>query len=294
MGLIIVRCGGLLVYMLDYAHPEVLVATQWVAQNLTAPKVRVIEVGYDPSDYNSGHIPSAVGWSWSTDFQHPIRKDLPDKRGMEELLARSGIEKDTTILLYGTRRNGYATFALWLLKIYGHGDVRVMNGNREKWITEGRPLETEIPAVTSSVYLAREPDWSIRALRDRVLDSIRKPERILVDVRTPEEFHGQLWDGWKFQVEASQRGGHIPGAVNIPWDMALKEDGIFKSVEKLRALYTNYGVTSDKEIILYCIVGGRSNHTWFVLTYLLGYPKVRLYDGSWAEWSTLIGVPIEK
>ncbi len=280
--------------MLGYAHPEVLVDTQWVAAHLTAHKVLVVEVGYDLSDYNSGHIPGAVGWGWSTDFQHPIRKDLPDKGGMEELLARSDIENDTTILVYGARRHGYATFALWLLKIYGHGDVRVMNGNREKWIAEGRPLTTEIPAVTPSVYIAREPDWSIRALRDGVLDSIGKPERILVDVRTPEEYHGQLWDGWKYQAEASQRGGHIPGAVNIPWDMTLKEDGTFKSVEELQALYTNNSVTLDKEAISYCIVGGRSNHTWFVLTYLLGYPKVRLYDGSWAEWSTLIGVPIEK
>jgi len=282
------------VRMLDYAHPEVLVDTQWVARHIGVPKVCIIEVNYDLSDYNSGHIPGAVGWGWSTDFQHPIRKDLPDKVGMEELLARSGIENDTTILVYGTRRNGYATFALWLLKIYGHSDVRVMNGNREKWIAEGSPLTIEIPTLTPSVYIAREPDWSIRALRDWVLDSIGKPECILVDVRTPEEYHGQLWDSWKYQAEASQRGGHIPGAVNIPWDMTLKEDGTFKSVEELQILYTNNGVTSDKEAISYCIVGGRSNHTWFVLTYLLGYPKARLYDGSWAEWSTLIGVPVEK
>ncbi|MCK9401737.1 MAG: sulfurtransferase [Bacteroidales bacterium] len=280
--------------VLSYANPEVLVDTQWVTEHLTTLKVCIVEAGYDLSDYNSGHIPGAVGWAWSTDFQHPIRKDLPDKEGIEELLVRSGIKKDTTIIVYGARRHGYATFALWLLKIYGHNDVRVMNGNREKWIAEGRPLTTKIPTVTRSVYIATEPDWSIRALRDWVLNSIGKPERMLVDVRTPEEYHGQLWDGWKYQAEASQRGGHIPGAVNIPWDMTLKEDGTFKSVEELQALYTSNGVTSDKEVISYCIVGGRSNHTWFVLTYLLGYSKVRLYDGSWAEWSTLIGVPIEK
>ncbi len=213
---------------------------------------------------------------------------------MEELLSRSGIESDMTIIVYGTRRNGYATFAFWLLKIYGHGDVRVMDGNREKWINEGRPLTTEIPSIMPSVYNTGEPDWNIRASRDHVLDSIGKPERILVDVRTPEEYHGELWDSWKYQAEASQRGGHIPGAVNIPWDETLNEDGTLKSVEELQALYTNSGVTPDKEVISYCIVGGRSNHTWFVLTYLLGYPKVRLYDGSWAEWSTLIGVPVEK
>jgi thiosulfate/3-mercaptopyruvate sulfurtransferase len=189
--------------MLSYVHPEVLVDTQWVAEHLTAPKVRVVEVGYDKRDYDSGHISGSVGWGWSTDFQHPIHKDLPDKGGVEEMLIRSGIESDTTILVYGSRRNGYATFALWLLKIYGHADVRFMDGNREKWIIEDRPLTTEIPTVMQSIYLAREPDWNIRALRDRVLETIGRPERILVDVRTPEEYHGQLWDSWKYQAEAS-------------------------------------------------------------------------------------------
>src|SRR3990172_957113 len=280
--------------MSGYVHPEVLVDTHWVAEHLTASNIRIIEVNYDLSNYNSGHIPGAVGWSWSTDFQHPIRKDLPDKEGIETLLARSNIENNSTIVVYGTRRNGYATFALWLLKIYGHKDVRVMNGNRDMWIAEGRPLTKEIPALTSSTYHASEPDWSIRALRDQVLDSISKPEHIFVDARTPEEYHGELWDSWKYEAVASQRGGHIPGAVNIPWDMTLEKDGTYKPVEELQALYINNGVTADKEATIYCIVGGRSNHTWFVLTYLLGYSKVRLYDGSWAEWSTLIGVPIEK
>jgi thiosulfate/3-mercaptopyruvate sulfurtransferase len=280
--------------MLGYAHPEVLVDTQWAAEHLSAPNVRVVEVGYDLTDYKSGHVPGALGWAWSTDFQHPIRKDIPDKGAIERLLARSGIKSETTIIVYGARRHGYATFALWLLKIYGHGDVRVMNGNREKWIAEGRPLTTDMPAVTPSVYIAKEPDWSIRAWRDRVLDSIGKAGSILVDVRTPEEYHGQLWDSWTYRAEASQRGGHIPGAVSIPWDRTLREDGTFKPVEELLALYITNGVTRGKEVISYCIVGGRSNHTWFVLTYLLGYPRVRLYDGSWAEWGTLIGVPIEE
>lgn len=280
--------------MSDYAHPEILVETQWVAEHIALPKVVFIEVGYDTSNYNSGHIPGSEAWSWSTDFQHPLRKDLPGKRGMEELLTRSGIENDTTIVVYGTRRNGYATFAFWLLKIYGHDDVRVMNGNREKWIAEGRSLTVEIPVITPTDYLAKEPDWSTRAFRDQVIERIGKSESILVDVRTPEEYHGELWESWKYQAEASQRGGHIPGAVNIPWDQTVKEDGTFKPVEELQSLYIDNGVTPDKEVIPYCIVGGRSNHTWFVLTHLLGYPKVRLYDGSWAEWSTLIGVPIEK
>ena len=229
--------------MLDYAHPEVLVETQWVAEHLNAHKVLIVEVGYDMGDYDSGHIPSAVGWAWSTDFQHPVRKDLPDKQGMAELLARSGIEDDTTIIVYGARRHGYATFALWLLKIYGHDDVRVMNGNREKWIAEGHPLTTEIPIITRSVYTTKEPDWSLRALRDQVLESIGKPECILVDVRTPDEYHGELWDWWKYQAEASQRGGHIPGAVNVPWDLTLREDGTFKSVEELQSVYSTLPMT---------------------------------------------------
>jgi thiosulfate/3-mercaptopyruvate sulfurtransferase len=278
----------------NYAHPEVLVDTRWVADHLNDPEVRIVEVGYDTNDYVSGHIPGAVGWAWSTDFQHPIRKDVPDKEGIEELLARSGIKNDTTIIVYGARRHGYATFALWLLKIYRHANVRVMDGNREKWIAEGRPMTTDVPTIARSTYTAQDPDWGIRAWRDQVLESIGKPDCTLVDVRTPEEYHGQLWDWWKYQAEASQRGGHIPGAVNIPWDLTLKEDGTYKSIEELQALYLSNGVTPNKEVISYCIVGGRSNHTWFVLTYLLGYPKVRLYDGSWAEWSTLIGVPIDQ
>jgi thiosulfate/3-mercaptopyruvate sulfurtransferase len=280
--------------MSDHAHPEVLVGTQWVAEHLPAPKVRLIEVGYDVRNYDSGHIAGAVGWSWTLDFQHPIRKDLPDKAGMEKSLSRSGIERDTTLIVYGTRRNGYATFALWLLKIYGHGDVRFMDGNREKWINEGRAVVSEIPNIKPSVYIIDEPDLKIRASRDHVLDSIGRRECILIDVRTPEEFHGELWDSWKYEAEASQRGGHIPGAINIPWDMTLKEDGTLKPVEELRSLYVSSGVTPDREVIPYCIVGGRSNHTWFVLTCLLGYPDVRLYDGSWAEWGTLVGVPVER
>jgi thiosulfate/3-mercaptopyruvate sulfurtransferase len=280
--------------MKNYAHPEILVDRQWVAEHLSSANVHVIEVGYDLENYNSGHIPGAVGWSWSDDFHHPIRNDIPDRQGMEQLLTRSGISNNSTILLYGTQRNGYATFAFWLLKIYGHQDVRVMDGNREKWIAEGRPITTRIAGIKPSDYVVGEPDWKIRAMRDHVIDSIGDPAYVLVDVRTQEEFHGALWDGWKYEVEASQRGGHIPGAVNIPWELTLNENGTFKSFDELQILYSANGVRPEKEVISYCIVGGRSNHTWFVLTYLLGYPNVRLYDGSWAEWSTLIGVPIEK
>ena len=279
--------------MAIYAHPEVLTDTQWVADHLDSPAVRVVEVGYDLENYNSGHIPGSVGWGWNTDFQHPLRKDIPDRGGMEALLGRSGIARDTTVIVYGVRRNGYATFALWLLKMHSHADVRFMDGNREQWLAEGRPFTTDVPHVQPSEYHASEADESFRAGRDRVLDSIGRAGTILVDVRNPEEYHGELWEDWRYSAEASQRGGHIPGAVNIPWNLTIKPDGTLKPFEELQDLYLSLGVTPDKEVIPYCIVGGRSNHTWFVLKYLLGYPDVRLYDGSWGEWSTLVGVPVE-
>lgn len=280
--------------MPNYANSEVLVDTQWVADRLDDPKVRVVESNVDRSAYDSGHIPGAVAWTWNEDFQHPVRKDIPDKEGFEALLSRSGIANDTTVVLYGTPGNWYATFAFWLMKIYGHGDVRVMNGGRKKWVDEGRPMTTGEPGTAPASYTAKEPDWSIRAMRDLVHDSIGRSDRVLVDVRSPEEYGGQLLPVWKLPNEAGQRGGHIPGAINIPWNMAYKEDETFKPVEELQALYEDKGVTPDKEVIPYCVIGGRSNQTWFVLKHLLGYPKVRLYDGSWLEWGGLIGVPVER
>ena len=280
--------------MATYAHPHVLVDTQWVASHLNDSNVRLIESAFDTEDYDTGHIPGALAWTWNEDFQHPLRKDIPDKDGWEALLSRSGIANDTTVVVYGAPNNWYGTFAFWLLKIYGHPDARIMNGGREKWTAEGRPLTTEVPTIAPTRYQAQEPDRSIRALRDMVQESLGNPSRVLVDVREPEEYAGKLMPSWKLPQERGQRGGHIPGAVNIPWHMALQEDGTFKPVEELQALYTGKGVTPDKEVISYCVIGGRSNQTWFVLTYLLGYPNVRLYDGSWLEWGGLIGVPIEK
>ncbi len=200
--------------MSSYAHPEVLVDTQWVADHLNAPNIRVIESAFNSQDYDAGHIADALAWTWTEDFQHPIRKDVPDKAGWEALLSRSGITNETMVIIYGGPRNWYGTFAFWLLKIYGHRDVRVMNSGRDKWIAENRPITTEVPTVTATSYQAKEPDWSNRALRDRVLDSIGQPNRVLVDVREPEEYAGQLLPSWKLPQERGQRGGDILGAIN--------------------------------------------------------------------------------
>lgn len=253
----------------------------------------MIESAFDREDYDSGHIPGALAWTWNEDFQHSVRKDIPDQEGWEMLLARSGIANDTTVILYGAPSNWYGTFAFWLLTHYGHRNTRVMNGGREKWVGEDRPLTTEAPAVTPTTYRAQEPDRTERALRDRVEESIGDPCSILVDVRDPDEYQGALRSSWKLPEESGQRGGHIPGAVNIPWRMSLQDDGTFKPADTLRELYAGHGVTADKEVITYCVIGGRSNQTWFVLKYLLGYPQVRLYDGSWLEWGGLIGAPVE-
>jgi thiosulfate/3-mercaptopyruvate sulfurtransferase len=240
------------------------------------------------------HIPGALPWTWNQDFQHPVRKDVPDIEGWEALLARSGIANDTTVVVYGAPSKYYATYAVWLLTIYGHRDIRLMNGGRDKWTAESRPLTTAVSAVTQTTYRAQEPDWTNRALRDLVQESIGNPNRILVDVRETEEYCGTLSPTWKLPEEGGQRGGRIPGAVNILWSMVLQDDGTFKPVESLQEIYDSQGVSAEKESIIYCVIGGRSSHTWFVLKYLLGYPQVRLYDGSWLEWGGLIGAPIEK
>jgi thiosulfate/3-mercaptopyruvate sulfurtransferase len=279
--------------MMGYAHPDVLVDTQWVADHLEDLTVRIVESNYDSEANESGHIPGAGSWTWKDDFQHPVRKDIPDKAGLEALLSRSGITNDSTVVLYGMPHNAYATYAFWLLKMHGHRDVRIMDGGRDKWIGEGRPVTVEAPAITPATYRAADPDRSIRALRDEVYAAVADPERMLVDVREPEEYHGALMDYWNTGA-GGMRGGHIPGAVNIPWHSAHNDDGTFRSAEELQARYTARGVTPDKEAISYCVIGGRSNQTWFVLKYLLGYPRVRLYDGSWLEWGTLVGVPIEQ
>jgi thiosulfate/3-mercaptopyruvate sulfurtransferase len=277
-----------------YAHPEVLVETSWVAEHLNDPKIRLVEVDVDTTAYDSGHIPGAVGWNWKKDTQQTVIRDIPGKTAWEGLLSHSGIAPDTTLIFYGDTNNWFAAFAFWLAKLYGHADVRLMNGGRKKWVDEGRLLTTAVPTLVATQYKAKELDGSLRATRALVKEYIGQPHRALVDVRSAQEYSGELLAPENLPQEGAQRGGHIPGAANIPWGMAVKEDGTFKSGEELRVLYGGKGITSTQEVIAYCRIGERSSHTWFVLKYLLGYPHVRNYDGSWTEWGSLIGAPVEK
>jgi len=278
--------------MADYKHPEVLVSTEWVAQNLNAPNTRLVEVDVDTTAYGQGHIPGAVGWNWQTQLQDNIRRDLIDRGALEKLLGKSGITNDTTILLYGDNNNWFAAYAFWQLKYYGHKDVRLINGGRKKWLEEKRATTTEPANVTPTTYTASHPDESIRARRDDVRDVIEGKHRgQLVDVRSVDEFTGKIIAP-PGMTETAQRAGHIPGAANIPWAQAANEDGTFKSADALAALYQAKGVTGTDEVIAYCRIGERSSHTWFVLKYLLGYRDVRNYDGSWTEWGNLIGAPV--
>ena len=280
--------------MADYVRPETVVSTQWVADNQNNPKVRLVEVDVDTAAYDTGHVPGAVGWNWKADLETQTVRNISSKDEIEALLSGSGIANDTTVVLYGDNNNWFAAYALWLLKYYGHQDCRIMNGGRKKWIDEGRPTNTDTPSHPRTQYRAKDPDPAIRALRDYVSDRVGKANVGLVDVRSPREFVGELLAPENLPQEGSQRGGHIPGAKNIVWSNAVKEDGTFKSADELIQLYQGQGITPDKEIIAYCRIGERSSHTWFVLTYLLGYPNVRNYDGSWTEWGSSIGLPIEK
>ena len=280
--------------MADYKHPEVLVTTEWVAQNLSAPNTRLVEVDVDTSAYDQGHIPGAVGWNWQTQLQDNVRRDLIDRAALEALLGKSGVGNDTTILLYGDNNNWFAAYAFWQLKYYGHKDVRLINGGRKKWLEEKRPLSTEAPKVAPTTYKASGPDESIRAYRDdvrAVVDGKRTGQ--LVDVRSVDEFTGKIIAP-PGMTETAQRAGHIPNAANVPWSQAAAEDGTFKSADALAALYQGKGITGSgvDEVIAYCRIGERSSHTWFVLKYLLGYDKVKNYDGSWTEWGNLIGAPV--
>ena len=276
-----------------YAHPEVLVDTQWVADHLNDPKVKIVEVDVDTTAYDSGHIKGAIGLDWRKDLQaRPIRDLLP-KDEFEKLLSSKGIGHDDTVVVYGDNNNWFAAWFLWNLKYYGHKDARLMNGGRKKWQDEGRELVTDAPTIKPSTYTAGQPVKSIRALRDEVLAELGKAGVSLVDVRSPKEFSGELLAPENLPQEGAQRGGHIPGAANIPWGQAVREDGTFKTADELRALYGSKGVTADQAVIAYCRIGERSSHTWFVLHYLLGYPNVRNYDGSWTEWGSLIAAPIE-
>lgn len=277
-----------------YAHPEALVDADWVEAHLNDPKVRLIEVDVDTNAYDQGHIPGAVGFNWKKELQDQVVRAPLSKEHLEELLGRAGVSNDTAIVLYGDNNNWFAAWALWILKYYGHEDVRLLDGGRVKWLADKREITTEVPSYSQATYHAGEPKTDIRALRDQVLSQIGQSNVALVDVRSPGEYSGELLAPANLPQEGAQRGGHIPGAANIPWGQAVREDGTFKSADELRALYGGKGVTPDKEVIAYCRIGERSSHTWFALHYLLGYPHVRNYDGSWTEWGSLIGVPIEK
>ncbi|MDQ4074715.1 MAG: sulfurtransferase [Chloroflexota bacterium] len=276
-----------------YANPDALVSTAWVAQHRDDPNVRVVEVDVDTRAYEQGHIPGAMGWNWQQELQDQVWRDVVSKENFEKLMSRSGISNDTTVILYGDNHNWFAAYAFWLLKYYGHEDVRLMNGGRAKWLAEDRPLSTEPPEIEQGDYQAKEPNSSVRALRDQVLTGLQQ-NVTLVDVRSPAEYRGELLAPESLPQEGSQRGGHIPGAKNIVWSNAVREDSTFKSRDELEKLYGGQGITPDKNVIAYCRIGERSAHTWFVLSQLLGYPHVRNYDGSWTEWGSSVRVPIER
>ena len=280
--------------MAEYAHPESLVSTDWVAQHGSDTTVRLVEVDVDTAAYEQGHIAGAVGWNWQSQLQQTLRRDVVSKEELEQLLGSSGVDNNTTVILFGDNNNWFAAWAFWQLKMYGHQDVKLMNGGRVKWLAENRPTTTNVPNHPPKTYRASAPDMSIRALRDQVLSAVNSASVSLVDVRAPAEYSGELLAPANLPQEGSQRGGHIPGAANIPWGQAVNEDGTFKSADELLALYGGKGIDGSKETIAYCRIGERSSHTWFALTQLLGFQHVRNYDGSWTEWGSIVGAPIEK
>ena len=275
-----------------YAKPA-LVTSEWLAEHLGDDGVVVAEVDENPDLYDEGHIPGSIKLHWREDLQDPVERDLIDKQAFEQLMGRSGISNDTAVVLYGDRNNWFAAYAYWYLKIYGHEDVRILDGGRQKWIDENRELSTDVPTVQATGYTATDRDESIRIYRDEVRDSIGGAGE-LVDVRSPQEFAGELVSPPGYEQEGAQRAGHIPTAKSIPWAQAVRDDGTFKAADELRELYGAKGVTPDKPVVAYCRIGERSAHTWFVLRELLGYGDVKNYDGSWTEWGNLVDVPIEK
>ncbi|MBV8810074.1 MAG: sulfurtransferase [Acidobacteriaceae bacterium] len=279
--------------MAQYVHPEVLVETEWLSQKLNDPSVRVVEVDVDTAAYDLGHIPSAVAWAWNTQLCDTVRRDILPKNELEALLSKSGISPQTTIVLYGDSNNWFAAWAFWQLKIYGHNDVKILNGGRKKWLAENRQVTNDVPSYAQTQYKAKDADLSLRAFLPQVQEAVKAKAASLVDVRSPQEFTGEILAPPGLP-ETCQRGGHIPGARNVPWGKACNDDGTFKTFDELKALYAAEGVDSSRPTIAYCRIGERSSHTWFVLKYLLGLPNVVNYDGSWTEWGNLVGAPVER
>ena len=279
--------------MAQYAHPESLVSTEWVAEHGGDAGVRLVEVDVDTSAYDQGHIQGAVGWDWTDQLQDTLSRDIISKSDMEELLGGSGIGNDTTVILYGDNNNWFAAWAFWQMRLYGHENVKLMDGGRAKWEAEGRPLTTDVASHDSVRYVAAEPDNSIRAFREDVISAASSGSSFFVDVRAPEEFRGELLAPAALPQEGAQRGGHIPGAANVPWATAVAEDGSFKSADELIEIYGSR-VDNSKPTIAYCRIGERSSHTWFVLTQLLGLDNVSNYDGSWTEYGSIVRAPIER
>ena len=279
-----------------YAHPDALVSTDWVAEHLEDPNVRIIESNEDPLLYPSNHIPGSVEVDWTRDLNQPVRRDYLEREGFESLMNRIGAGRDTTVVFYGDKNNWWACYAFWIFRLFGHDNAKIMDGGRLKWVKEERPMTTDVAAYESRGYEAPDRDDSrFRAFRDEVLAHVEKKGR-LVDVRSPEEYSGERLHMPDYPNEGALRGGHIPGAANVPWARAVNpDDGTFWPASNLRDIYeSEQGLGKDEDIIAYCRIGERSSHTWFVLHYLLGYPNVRNYDGSWTEWGNLVGVPVEK
>ncbi len=279
-----------------YVHPEVLVSTEWVASHLNDRDVRIVESNEDPLLYSSGHLPGAFEVDWTRDLNDPVRRDYLGREGFEALMRRIGATRDTVVVFYGDRNNWWATYAYWVFQLFGHDKARIMDGGRIKWVNEGRSLTRDLPTPSPSDYQATDrDDQRVRAFRDEVLRHVETKGR-MIDVRSPAEYSGERLHMPEYPNEGALRGGHIPGAANVPWARAINaEDGTFKTAEELRAIYQEEaGLRQDDDVIVYCRIGERSSHTWFVLTHLLGYPQVRNYDGSWTEWGNLVGVPIER
>ena len=279
----------------EFANPNALVSTDWLEQHIEDPNIRIIEVDEDTTAFEKGHIPGAVAWNWNTDLHAAVGREYVDQDGLSKLLQKAGVGQDTTVVLYGGNNNWFAAYAYWLLRYLGFGNVKLLDGGRKKWELESKQSTQDLPKVSATTIAVDQPiNGEFRALRDYVLGKVSEGKAALIDVRSPEEYRGEKLAPDHLPQEQAQVPGHIPGAANIPWAKAANDDGSFKSADELQALYEQAGITPDKEVIAYCRIGERSSHTWFALHELLGYRNVKNYDGSWTEYGSLVGVPVEK